>query len=581
MTKTVDRRDVAEVLDRIASFMELQGEQPFRVRAFRSSARAVDSLAKPIQEAIDDGSLARSKGIGPSTMQIVREVVTTGHSSLLEDLREQVPPGLVDMLAISGLGVAKIQMIHERLGVDSLPDLEAAAREGRLAALPRFGKKTAENILEGIASLRRASEYRLLHHATEEARHLTAALDQLPGVLRTQVVGDVRRRMELVQELVIVIVADVPPAEVFRRLADLPGIHELAGTDERVVTLRFAGGSSAQIIVTTPVNAGAVLLEATGSRAHLDQLADHAQSKGFTLHGAALWRGSEFIATPDEATMYRALGLDTIPAELREGRGEIEAAATGALPDLVEIGDLKGLLHCHTTMSDGANTIEELALAARDAGFQYLGVTDHSQSATLAGGLDPELIRRQAEAIDALNARLGGFRILKGIEADILVDGSLDYEPDVLEGLDFVIGSIHSRFTMSREHMTDRLLSAMDNPYLNIIGHPTGQLLMARNPYPLDLDAVFAKAAATGVALEINADPHRLDLDWRLAARAREAGADITIGADAHGVAGLANVRLGIDMARKAWLTAERIANTKSASEFVSWAKRRRPRAGG
>jgi DNA polymerase (family 10) len=318
VTKTVDRRDVAEILDRIASFMELQGEQPFRVRAFRSSARAVDALPKSIQDAIEDGSLAESKGVGPATMHIVREVVTTGHSSLLEDLREQVPPGLVDMLSISGLGVAKIRLIHEQLGVDSLPDLEAAAREGRLATLPRFGQKTAENILKGIASLRRASEFRLLHHATEEAHHLTAALDQLPGVLRAQVVGDVRRRMELVQELVIVVVADVPPTEVFDRLADLPGIHEFAGTDERVVTLRFAGGSSAQIIVTTPVNAGAVLLEATGSRAHLDQLAEHARSNGFTLQGAALWRGSEFIATPDESTMYRALGLDSIPAELRE-----------------------------------------------------------------------------------------------------------------------------------------------------------------------------------------------------------------------------------------------------------------------
>ncbi len=580
MTRTVDRRDVAEVLDRIASFMELQGEQPYRVRAFRTSARSVDGFPKPIQDAIDDGSLAESKGIGPSTMEIVREVVATGHSSLLEDLREQVPPGLVDMLAISGLGVAKIRLIHERLGVDSLPDLEAAAREGRLATLPRFGEKTAENILKGIASLRRASEFRLLHHATEEARHLTTALDQLPGVLQAQVVGDVRRRMELVQELVIVLVADVPPAELFDRLADLPGIHELAGTDERVVTLRFAGGSSAQIIVTTPVNAGAVLLEATGSRAHLDQLAEHARSNGFTLQGAALWRGSEFIATPDEATMYRALGLDTIPAELREGRGEIAAAAAGTLPNLVEVGDLKGLLHCHTGMSDGANSIEELALAARNAGFQYLGVTDHSQSATLAGGLDHGLILEQAEAIDDLNERLDGFQVLKGIEVDILVDGSLDFEPDVLAGLDFVIGSIHSRFNMSRDHMTNRLLTAMDNPYLNIIGHPTGRLLMARDPYPLDLDAVFAKAAATGVAIEINADPHRLDLDWRLAARARDAGADISIGADAHGVAGLANVTYGIDMARKAWLTAERIPNTKSATEFVAWAKRRRPSAG-
>ena len=389
MSREIDRRDVARTLERIAAFMELKGEDPFRIQAFRNGARAVESLTQPIREAMDDGTLEGIRGIGPATMRIVHELVETGHASLLEDLREQVPPGLVEMLAISGLGVTKIRQIHEGLGIDSLPELEAAALDGRLTTLPRFGAKTAGNILKGIAYLRQANQYRMAHHALEEARQLQSALEQLDGVREVHVAGDVRRRMELVEELVLVVVADVPPADVFKRLANLPGVDEFAGQDERVVTLRFASGSSVQVAVTTPVNAGAVLLQATGSRAHLDQLADFAKSKGFALHGAALWRGSEFIPTPDEAALYRALGLAPIAPELREGHGEIEQARNGALPLLVEEADLKGLLHCHTSASDGSTSIEDLAVAARDAGYEYIGITDHGQWGPLGGGLDP------------------------------------------------------------------------------------------------------------------------------------------------------------------------------------------------
>jgi DNA polymerase (family 10) len=572
----MDKKAASQVLDQIASFFELKGENTFRVRAFRTAARAVAALPVELGEALADGSLAETKGVGPATQQIVQELVTSGRSSLLEELREQVPPGLVEMLQIAGLGVAKIRQIHQSLDIDSLPELEAAARDGRLARLPRFGQKTADNILKGIAFLRQASAFKLAHHAAEEGEALRAALAALPGVLQATVAGDVRRRMEVVRDVVVVLVAEVQPAEIFRVVGQMPGVHEFAGQDERRVTLRVSGGTQAQIVVTTPRNAGAVLVQATGSEAHLTQLTQYAREKGFGLDGAALWRGSEFVPTADERGFYAAIGLSEIPPELREGRGEIEAAATNRLPRLVERGDLQGLLHCHSTYSDGSNSIEELALACREAGYRYVGLTDHSRAAAYAGGLTPEDLTRQAEEIDAVNTRVPGIRVLKGIEADILANGTLDYEAEVLQRLDFVIGSIHSRFSLTRGEMTARILAAMDNPYLTIIGHPTGRLLLSRDPYPLDLQAIFEKAARTGVAIEINADPHRLDLDWRLVSQACDAGVLISIGADAHNLAGLANVQYGVAMARKAWLTREHILNARSAEDFMAQAAGRR-----
>ncbi len=572
----MDKKAVAQVLEQIAAFLELKNENPFRIRAFRTAARALVGFPGDLRQSLEDGSLASAKGVGPATLQIVTELVGTGRASMLEELREQIPPGLVEMLEISGLGVAKIRQIHEVLGIDSLPELEAAAQDGRLAKLPRFGPRTSENILKAIAFLRQASAFRLLHHAIDEAEGLRAALERLPGVKSAVTAGDVRRRSEVVRDLIFVLVAESAPAELFKRLSQLPGVQEYAGQDERRLTLRFAGGSSAQIVATTPVNAGAVLVQATGNEEHLRQLAAHAREKGFGLNGAALWRGSEFVPTPDETTFYAALGLSFIPPELREGTGEVAAAGGQQLPRLLERGDLKGFLHCHTRYSDGSSTVEQLALACQAAGYEYLGVTDHSQAAAYAGGLRPEDLVRQADEIDEVNSRLQGFRVLKGIEADILQDGRVDYDPQVLERLDFVIASIHSRFNLGEKEMTARMLAAMDNPYLTIIGHPTGRLLLSRDPYPIDLDAVMEKAAATGVALEINADPHRLDLDWRVLRRARDRGVTISIGADAHNVAGLSYVEYGVGMARKGWLGGKDILNARPVDEFVGYARRRR-----
>ena len=431
-------------------------------------------------------------------------------------------------------------------------------------------------LLKSIAYLRQASAFRLLHHAIDEAEGLRGALERLPGVTRAIVAGDVRRRAEVVRDVVVVLIAESAPAELFRRLSQLPGVHEFAGQDERRLTLRFAGGSTAQVVVTTPVNAGSVLVQATGSEGHLRDLAAFAAGRGFGLDGAALWNGSQFVPTPDENTFYQALGLNFIPPELREGRGEVVAAEQRQLPRLVDSKDVRGLLHCHTTYSDGSSSVEDLALACRSAGYQYLGVTDHSQAAAYAGGLRPEDLARQGEEIDQVNQRVEGFTVLKGIEADILQDGQIDYDEEILKQLDFVIASVHSRFNMGEREMTNRLLTAMDNPYLTIIGHPTGRLLLSRDPYPVDLEAVIDKAAETGVALEINADPHRLDLDWRVLRDARDRGAVISIGADAHSVSSLGYTEYGVGMARKGWLEAKDILNARPVDEFVSYARSRR-----
>jgi DNA polymerase (family X) len=572
----MDKKAVADVLEQIAAFLELRGENPFRIRAFRTAARAIGGYGGDLRHGLEDGSLAAAKGVGPATLQIATELINTGRAGILEELREQIPPGLVEMLAISGLGVAKIRQIHDVLGIESLPDLEAAATDGRLAKLPRFGRKTSENILKSIAFLRQATSFRLSHHAAEEAEGLRSALARLPGVTAAIVAGDVRRRSEIVRDLVLVLVAEVSPAELFKRLSQLPGVHEFAGQDERRLTLRFAGGSSAQIVVTTPVNVGAVLVQATGSEQHLEELASHASARGFSLTGAALWRGSEFVPTPDEERLYGTLGLPFLPPELREGQGEVAAAARGELPRLLELGDLRGFLHCHTNYSDGSNSVEQLAVACRAAGYQYIGITDHSQAAAYAGGLRSDDLLRQADEIDEVDSRLEGIRVLKGVEADILADGRVDFEEHVLARLDFVIASIHSRFNMSPPEMTARILAAMDNRYLTIIGHPTGRLLLSRDPYGIDLDAIIEKAARHGVALEINADPHRLDLDWRVLRRARAGGAMISIGADAHSVQGIGNVQFGVGMARKGWLGSDDILNARSVEDFTAYARRRR-----
>jgi DNA polymerase (family 10) len=566
----MDKHAARQVLEQIAACLELKGENPFRVRAYENAARAIAGFQGDLADGLASGSLAEVKGVGQGTLEIVRELVTTGRSGVLDDLREEVPPGLVEMLKIPGLGVTKVRQIHEALHIDTLAGLEDAAADGRLAALPRFGEKTADNIKRGLAFLRRSAEFRLFHHALGEALGVQRALADLEGVTRVELAGSVRRRREVIRDLDFVVVhagGSAARDTLVKRLGEAPGggITEFAGK-EGAVTLRFASGTVVDVFLATPADFGATWVRATGAAAHWAELEARARARNVALAG-------QF---PDEESLYRALGLAWIPPELREGAGEIDAAAAGKLPRLVEDRDLKGLLHCHSNYSDGTVTIAEWATAAQAAGYEWIGLTDHSQSAAYAGGLRAEDVARQHAEIDAVNGATPGIRVLKGVEADILQDGSLDYPPDVRRSFDFVIGSIHSRFGMGEAEMTARVLKAMDDPCLTVLGHPTGRLLLSRDPYPLDIERVLAKAAERGIAVEVNADPHRLDLDWRQVRRARELGVAVTIGADAHSVAGIANVTVGVGIARKGWVEAREVLNARDAEGFLDHARRRR-----
>ena len=543
----MDKRAAAHVLESIASLLELKGENPFKVRAFTTAAQLVESYPGDLSTALDSGALAETKGIGPATLDVIREVAATGRSTALESLQRDVPAGLAEMRRIPGFGVAKIRAAHERLGIATLAELEAAARDGRLAGLPRFGEKTAQRILRGIEFVRRASAFRLSHDAAREAEELRRTLAATPGVERVEVAGSVRRRCEIVRDLDLVAaggrVAPIAAADVYCVSAD-----------------RF----------------GHAWARATGSSRHWVLLAERAARAGLRLDDDGLRKDDAALPCPDEETLYAALGLAWIPPELREGANEVDRAASGTLPRLVRREDLRGCVHCHSVYSDGADTLAALADACRAAGYEYLGLTDHSVAAAYAGGLAEAKVQRQHEEIDALNRSLTGFRILKGIEADILADGSLDYGPAVLDRFEFVIGSIHSRMEQDAATITERVLRAMDDPRLTVLGHPTGRLLLARDPYAIDMHAVIARAGQRGVAIEINGDPHRLDLDWRLCAEARDAGVRLVIGADAHSLAGLRNAEWGLGIARKGGLEAGDVLNTRNAEEFVAFARARR-----
>jgi DNA polymerase (family 10) len=488
-----------------------------------------------------------------------------------------MPEGFLDLLRVPGLNVARVQLIHDELGVQTLEDLEEVAQNGRLAELPKFGKKTAEKILKGIEVLRRNAHLQRFPAAAIEAQVLLANILKHPDIARGDVAGSIRRHNEVVADIDIVAECSSDPAKVADSFARSPGVSEShTSQDPGSVHIRFVDGTHLDMHCVDKADYAVALWRATGSSAHVEEMNVLAGSRGLEIRGSALLRNGKRIPVGSEEDFFAALDLDTIPPELREGMGEIEAAARRELPNLVVFDDLRGVLHCHSDYSDGSATIEEMALAAQKRGWDYIGITDHSESAFYAGGLKRDKLQRQLDEIDRLNAGLIGFRILKGIEADIMADGRLDYDAAILDQLDFVVGSIHSRFSMDGDAMTKRVLAALDDPHLTILAHPTGRLLLSREPYALDVEAVLEKAAQVGAAVELNADPHRLDLDWRYCRQAKELGVIIEIGPDAHSTAGLDNVHFGIGMARKAWLEAGEILNTRSADDVIGFAKRRR-----
>jgi DNA polymerase (family 10) len=572
----MDSRTAAHVLSQIAAFLELHGENRFKSRAYSSAARAVQALdADDLGPMLRSGDLASAPGIGPATIGVIRDLVETGESSYLERLRETTPEGLLEMLRVPGLGPAKIHQIHRGLGIESVRELEEAARDGRLAKLQRFGPKTAEKVLKGIAFLRESGARVLFPHAYGEARRLLAAVAAHPDVERAEIAGAIRRRLEVISDVDVVAACRDDPARVATSFTRVGGVREAVGAGGPSVSITFVDGARFDLYCVTPERFAIALWRATGNEAHIREVSDRLAARGLRLDEDELRTNGRVVPVHDEASLYRAAGLAYVPPELREGTGEVDAAARAEIPTLVEYADIRGVLHCHSTFSDGAATIEEMVRAARARGWSYLGISDHSESAFYAGGVSRERILEQHDEIDRVNASLDDLRVLKGVEADILADGRVDYDDDFLERFDYVIGSVHSRFAMDGAAMTARVLTALDNPHLTILGHPTGRLLLSREPYAIDMDAVLEKAGQVGVAVELNADPHRLDLDWRHLRNAKGRGVLVAIGPDAHSTHGLDNTELGVGMARKAWLEARDVLNARRADDVLAFARRR------
>jgi DNA polymerase (family 10) len=575
----MDSRTAAHVLSQIGALLEVKGEQRFKARAYAGAARSLVALdTDDLAPLLRSGVLADTPGIGPATLAVIRELVETGEASYLNRLREGMPEGLLDLMRVPGLGVAKIKVIHDALGVETVEDLERVAQNGQLAALPKFGKKTAEKILKGIGILRHNAHLERFPRAAVEAHLLLANVEKHPDVKLADVAGSIRRHNEVVADIDIVAECATNPEKVAESFGRAPGVSRAAaGEESGAIEIRFVDGTQLDMYCVNKADYAVALWRATGSSAHVEELVVLAEKKGFEIKGNWLVKkGGKRVPIASEDALFAALDLQPIPPEMREGMGEIEAAARGKLPDLVTYDDIRGVLHCHSDYSDGSATIEEMANAAKERGWSYIGISDHSESAFYAGGMKRDTIARQHDEIARLNDAMKDFRILKGIEADILADGRIDYDAETLDRFDYVIGSIHSRFSMDGDAMTKRVLAALDDPHLTILAHPTGRLLLSREPYAIDIPAVLEKAMDVGVAVELNADPHRLDLDWRYCRQAKELGVTIEIGPDAHSTAGLDNVHFGIGMARKAWLEAGEILNAGSAEDVLAFVRKRR-----
>ena len=581
------KEEVAAVLDEIGTLLELQGENAFRCNAYRNAARAIEQLEGDLGELVAAGKLTEVRGVGDTLRDKITALVTTGKLPFLDQLRAKTPPGLLQMLRVGGLGPKKVKALYDQLGVDDLDKLRAACEAGRVAQLKGFGAKTQQKILEGVEFLKSTADRVRIDQAEAVAQSLLDALRNAPGVRRIEVCGSLRRRKETIKDIDLLVSAD-DAGPVMDRFVGQPGVAQVLGRGDTKSSVTIAAGSDgnrfviqADLRVVNEEQFPFALHYFTGSKEHNIEMRRRAQARGLKLNEYELVGSDRRVACRDEAELFRALDCAYVPPELREHTGEIEAAEKGELPALVETADVTGVFHCHTTDSDGADSLEDMAKAAKALGLKYLGLADHSQSLTVANGLSPERARRQQEAIDALNKRLKGFRLFKGTECDILADGRLDYDDDLLATFDYVVASVHSHFNQSREEMTDRIVRAVRHPAVTMLGHATGRLLLRREGYAVDLEAVLQACAEGGVMVEINAHPVRLDIDWVHCKRAKALGVPIVVNPDAHSTGELALYRFGVDVARRGWLTKAEVFNTRPTGQIAAALAERKERGAG
>jgi DNA polymerase (family 10) len=584
------KNEIADVLAEIGVLMELKGENPFKVRAYAAGARAIEGLEnKDFESLVSEGKIRSVKGIGEALAAKIMELQATGRLEFLDRLKESIEPGLVEMLKIPGLGPKKIAALRKELAVTSVAELEKACQEGGVAGLAGFGEKTQEKILAGIRNREAYSRRHLWWSAAQVAEPILAGLRSIPQVRRAESAGSLRRGMETVGDLDFIVAAsDVAP--VVEWFTGLAGVTEVTARGETKASVRLEGGLQADLRIVPAEQFAFALHHFTGSKDHNVQMRQRALERSLSLSEWGLVPASgegtakdkagrnQGMAAADEASIFAALGLSYIPPELREGLGEIEAAEKGALPKLVELADIRGAFHNHTTESDGRSTLAEMAAAAQALGWEYLGIADHSKSSRQANGLTEERLLRQVAEIGAVNAsRRFRTRLFSGTECDILPDGRLDFDDAVLARLDYVVASVHSAFSQDEAAMTSRIVKALEHPHVTMLGHLTGRLLLEREAYHVDAARVIDAAIANGVVVELNANPHRLDMDWRLWRKAAERGLLCSINPDAHDAPSL--VRAGINSARKGWLKREDVLNAMPLGGIEAWlaARRRRP----
>lgn len=570
----MDKKAVSNALEEASVLLELAGESSFRVRAYSSASRIMKAFTDDLGKAVADGSIRSVKGIGPNIAAHIAELLESDDPPFLVELRSRFPEGVLDMLRIPGLGPKKIRILMQELEILSVGELEYACRENRLLTLPGFGTRTQENILKGIASLTAYAGKYLAETVRAEAEKIVEALRTVKGAGRVEIAGSLRRGREVVKD--IDLVASGEPDPLMDATVVHPLVQEITARGNTKLTARLKSGLNLDLRVVSDASFPYTWQHFSGSKDHNIALRARGQSMGLKLNEYGLFRGERNIPCGDEGDIYTNLGLGYIPPELREDMGELEAAAKGELPVLVSPRDLKGALHVHTVASDGSATLEEMVRAAGNLGFAYLGITEHSASARYARGLTPDRIAQEHDIIDHLNEKGDGFVLLKGIESDILPDGSLDYPDEILASFDFVIGSVHSNFKMEESRMTDRICQALGSPYLDILGHPTGRLLLTREPYAVDMERVLECAAENGKAIELNAHPYRLDIDWRLLHRAKKMGIRIAVNPDAHSTSDLEYTFSGLGVARKGWLSKEDVLNCLTSQELLEYFRKRR-----
>jgi len=570
----MQKKSISAILEDIAMLLEIKGENPFKTRAYYNAAKTLSGMTN-LDELIKEKKLKEIKGIGEALSKKIEEYSETGKMEYYEELTKEVPGSLLELMEIPNLGPKKIKTLYDELGVINIGELEYACKENRLVHLAGFGEKTQEKVLKGIEFLKRHKGEFLFGDIYPEAEGIRMRLSSLILPQLIEVCGSIRRRKEIVRDMDILVASD-NHEKVTSFFVSMPEVDEVLVTGETKTSVRMRSGIVADLRVVSREEFPYALMYFTGSKEHNVRLRGIAKRKGWKLNEYGLFDGDSLVKCINEEEIYRALDLPYIPPELREDSGEIESAEQGTLPLLIRLEDIQGTFHVHTDFSDGVDSLERVVEAAKKLGFSYVGISDHSKTAYYAGGLKPDTVLRQWEMIDRINENSSSFHIFKGIESDILPDGSLDYDDSILEGFDFVIASIHSSFTMKKDAMEKRILKAMENPYTTMLGHPTGRLLLSRDGYQVDMMKVIDGAARNHVILELNASPYRLDIDWRYMKYARAKGVMISINPDAHAVAGLGDVFYGVNIARKGWQESKDVLNTKGVNDIKDTFKKLR-----